>query len=186
MGEEAKAYTARRGNRFVDETGNRHGRLVVLREAGRQHREVMWVCRCDCGAEVTVRGAQMRHGKSASCGCLRAIRASATHGTHRLKQTPEYKTWCGIKNRCKHPYMKSYKYYGGRGIRMCDRWANSFEAFLADMGTKPTPQHSIDRIDNDKGYEPGNCRWATAHEQVMNRRITSRANADARAALEPR
>jgi hypothetical protein len=81
----------------------------------------------------------------------------------------EYQVWCYIKSRCYNKKVKAFKYYGGRGITMCDRWRNSFAAFLEDMGQRPTPKHQIDRIDNEKGYEPGNCRWATKKEQMRNR-----------------
>jgi hypothetical protein len=90
----------------------------------------------------------------------------------RQKRRPEYVTWAGMKQRCLNPHCADYKRYGGRGIGICERWRNSFENFFTDMGPKPSPKYSIDRIDNDGNYEPGNCRWATSGEQQTNKRST--------------
>ncbi len=141
---------------------------------------------CDCGNEYTSPLISLRGGKShqtLSCGCLndehRRDRVKAgicvrKAGGSRVHEHPLYSTWRGMNTRCSNPNAINWKYYGGRGIRVCDRWLNSFTDFATDIeneiGPKPTPSHSIDRIDNDGNYEPGNVRWATKKEQSMNRR----------------
>jgi hypothetical protein len=134
-----------------------------------------WLARCDCGTEVVVLGSNLRAGTTRSCGCLQAeIMASrALHGHARAdKRTTEYRTWLSMMTRCHNPNSDGYAKYGAAGVTVCERWRVSFEAFLADMGRKPSPRHSIDRIDNARGYEPDNCRWATPSMQTENRRST--------------
>jgi hypothetical protein len=130
-------------------------------------------CVCDCGSERTVRGPNLSRGLSRSCGCAER---PAKHGhTRQGKMTPEYRARVNAIQRCTNPLNCRFSEYGARGIRMCDRWLygengmSGFECFLADMGPKPSPRHSIDRVDNDKGYSPDNCRWATASIQARNK-----------------
>lgn len=116
--------------------------------------------------------AKLRKGSARSCGCLGRDVRRAQLTTHGQSTTKEYRAWHGMKGRCNNPNDKAYADYGGRGIRVCDRWNNSFEAFLADMGAAPSANHSLDRINNDAGYEPGNVRWATVTTQLRNQRRT--------------
>jgi len=166
-------------------TGQRFTRLVVRGDAGpyvhkgKSYRRVH--CQCDCGADVVCRPTDLRSGNTQSCGCLSrdmTVERSTVHGdAKRQGRSPEYRTWHGMNERCRYPKHKDWQYYGGRGIAVCDEWRNSFPAFLAHVGRKPSPQHSIDRIENDRGYEPGNVRWATAKEQTANRGKRSLENA---------
>ena len=152
---------------FKDLTGHRYGMLVVndywCRDGKAHH---LWLCKCDCGRETLARGNNLRTGNTISCGCQHSGgRATERHGMH---DTPEYSTWEHLVQRCRPEYFKSH-IYSERGIEVCERWRNSFLAFYEDMGPRPEGK-TIDRIDNEKGYEPGNCRWATPKEQSQNQR----------------
>jgi hypothetical protein len=155
---------------LLDLTGDIYGRLTVLYLVHPGPRNPMrsWRCRCACGRETTVIQQALRAGQTVSCGCLRNEKAGARLRTHGRSRTPEYSSWCQMIDRCDNPACKAYPRYGGRGIRICDRWRHDFSAFYADMGPRPSPQHSIDRLDGTRGYEPLNCRWATAREQREN------------------
>jgi hypothetical protein len=156
--------------RFVDLTGKRFGRLTVLSYQGRPKPSFhVWQCGCDCGNETVIEGSRLKSGKAKSCGCLRRELSAARRLRHGRTDTAEHNTWIGMKGRCYNPANPKFYRYGGRGITVCERWRDNFENFAADMGPRPSPLHSIDRIDNDRGYEPGNCRWATQLEQQRNR-----------------
>lgn len=149
-----------------DLTGKRYGRWSVL---GPGDDYEHWRCRCDCGTERDVGHASLRKGFSRSCGCLKLEMVRKVNKTHGLTRTPAHRSWVAMRQRCYNPKTTRYSRYGGRGIKVCDRWRYSFEEFLKDMGQPPSDRHSIDRIDVDGDYEPGNCRWATPLEQRHNR-----------------
>lgn len=152
--------------------GTRFGRLTFVRRSERttNHGYHLLEMLCDCGKTVFVRLGDVKHKATKSCGCLKREGAGTYGMTHGLTKTREYRIWDGIRSRCKRPNQQAWEYYGRRGIKVCERWDNSFEAFFADMGKAPTPAHSIDRIDPDGDYEPTNCRWATVMEQNQNKR----------------
>lgn len=169
--EQAKRLNAQPGDRFT--------RLVVISEAPPRRNTygapVRWVnCQCDCGATKEVRVVSLTGGVTKSCGCLSREMTSTRSKTHGEtvggKASTEHKIWTAMRYRCNNPSDASYENYGGRGITVCQRWDESFEAFLADIGRRPSRHHSIDRIDNDGNYEPGNVRWATETEQGQNKR----------------
>lgn len=145
--------------------GRKFGCLTVLSFAGTRSMRTLWRCSCDCGRRLTVRGGDLTEGKSTSCGCSRIV--------HGQLNTPEYSVWRGMKARCRNSRRPGYKYYGGRGIRVCARWRRSFISFLADMGRRPKGR-SIDRKNNNGDYTPRNCRWATPEEQRNNQRRRQR------------
>lgn len=160
-------------NRVLYEPGTRFGRLVVLAldDQRTDGGGLRWRCRCDCGREVVAWGTALRKGHTASCGCWRRDQSAGSHTVHGARFTPEYQVWLAMRQRCTNPKHASYPNYGGRGVTVCARW-DDFAAFLADVGPRPSPRHSIDRVDNARPYEPGNVRWSTRTEQTRNRRVT--------------
>lgn len=170
---------------FIDRTGARIGRLIVLRRSTGPGRGVRWDCACDCGGDVTVSSTHLGSGHTSSCGCLHRERASVVNLKHGHSTYPnggrctkEYNTWSLMKRRCFNELSVDYPGYGGRGVTVCAAWRDSFEVFLSDMGPAPSIKHSIDRVDVNGDYEPGNCRWATHRVQSRNKRtnvqLTSR------------
>lgn len=150
-----------------DITGVRYERLVAIRVAHTDHRgQVSWLCKCDCGKYTRVR--QLLSGRIKSCGCYFKEMQHTWVTKHGRYKTPEYTTWSALRQRCNNPRNKRYHRYGGRGIKVCARWQSSFESFYKDMGPKPSLKHTIDRIDNDKGYSKQNCKWSTHSEQNFN------------------
>ena len=159
------------GKSMDDITGKRYGRWIVIAQADayvspKGRRQPRWLAACDCGTQRVVRASDVISGKSRSCGCLSidvAIERLTTHGrTHE----PAFRSWRAMIDRCTNPKNNGWSTYGGKGIYVCERWM-TLENFIEDMGPRP-PGTSIDRIDGSKGYEPGNCRWATPAEQGRN------------------
>lgn len=145
-----------------DLTGQVFGKLTAVSLDGRIRRGAAWLCRCECGNFKTVSTIHLRSGGTVSCGCHRSRQG-------RLSSLPEYKCWKAMMSRCYHAHNEYYHYYGGRGISVAERW-HSFPLFLEDMGPRPNPSLTLDRIDVNGDYEPGNCRWATWLQQQRNRR----------------
>ena len=165
-----------------DLCGKRFGKFIVLHSTDkRSHANVLWLCQCDCGKTSLLDRGKLLNGNTTSCGCERrrlmqtSHNPSLKHGFARVKHKhPIYYIWKEMRARCQNQQTKHYHRYGGRGIKVCDGWKDSFETFLVDMGDRPSSKHSIDRIDGDGNYEPSNCRWATALEQASHRRISQK------------
>lgn len=158
-------------------SGQRFGKLVALSDVGKTTRGRVWRCVCDCGKETDSVSVYLKNGHKQSCGCLHAESAKkagvkrVTHGhttTEKKAQASEYHAWSSMKSRCTNPNTHSYKRYGARGIKVCERWMD-FASFYADMGPKPSTKHSLERLNTDGDYEPSNCVWADAFQQASTR-----------------
>lgn len=162
-------------SRVKDLTGQVFSRLTVLRLSHIDAKQnAQWVCRCECGSESTVRGFQLTGGTTRSCGCLQREVASMCGNrprppSVRKVRSPERNAWVAMISRCTNPANKAYKDYGGRGITVSEEWG-CYENFIRDMGSRPSSKHSIERINNDRGYSKENCKWATRAEQSRNHR----------------
>lgn len=160
--------------------GQRFARLLVIAKGpNNKYGQRRWICKCDCGGESLSTTGSLRSGTAKSCGCWHKEQASKANATHRMFQTATHQSWHAMHTRCRNVKQDSWKYYGARGVTICERWY-SFENFLADMGERPNGL-SLDRIDPYGNYEPSNCRWATASEQSRN---TRRAKEKARERLD--
>lgn len=157
----------------LDIAGHRFGRLLVVCLNGRSTKnKILWLCLCDCGSEYSATVANLRCGRTHSCGCLRNEMLSKRATTHGASKTREYAIYRGIIARCENRNVRGYPRWGGAGIAICEEWRRSFESFLAHVGPRPSPRHSIDRINNLGNYEPGNVRWVTVDVQNNNRKNT--------------
>jgi hypothetical protein len=166
--------------KFKDITGQRFGRLLALEYVGTsrerygyvKHRLAIWNCRCICGRELLVSGAHLRNGNTQSCGCLEKDLITKRNWKHgqakRTHKSLTYRIWCGMITRCYNANRREFKYYGGRGIKVCKRW-HKFANFFADMGPCPA-RYSIERVNNDGNYTPSNCKWIPQREQAKNQR----------------
>lgn len=161
--------TPRKAHNGASLEGQVFGRLTVQHFAGsNKHQSRTWFCKCECGGNSTVPTQHLTSGHTASCGCAN-VDANRKHG---LYKSSEYTIWGQMKDRCYRAGTSKYGRYGGRGIRVCDAWRESFAAFYRDMGPRPSKDYTLDRIDNDGDYGPDNCRWTTADVQYRNRRQT--------------
>lgn len=180
-------------NFVKDLIGKKFGRLTVIGFSGLDKcKKAQWRCLCNCGKLVSVAASSLRSSLTRSCGCfhqerLRAVAYKHGHADHRNGAVSvEYYAWISMKQRCTNPKRHNYKNYGGRGIVVCDRWRDSFINFLADVGERPGPEFSLDRINNDGNYEPGNVRWATRSQQQRNTTKKTLSDSDIALAIKLR
>lgn len=162
-----KNITKEPSSKFV-KLGDVFANLTVVAYSHSDKQNYFWICSCKCGNKTTVRTRCLRAGMTKSCGCIQ--QAGVTK--HGMSTRSEASIWRNMKYRCNNSNASNYYMYGGKGIKVCERWQNSFQNFYADMGDKPTPEHSIDRVDSKGDYTPDNCRWATKKEQARNRKTS--------------
>ena len=166
---------------FIDLTNRTFGLWTVISRhpENNKRNKPQWICKCACGTQKTIsQSSDLRLGKSTNCGCRKAKICGDRSRTHGKCRTKVYIAWCGIIDRTENPKGDFFYRYGGRGIKMCDRWRNSFQAFYEDMGEPPSPKHSIDRINNDGNYEPNNCQWVPPIKQMGNQTRTIKVMVD--------
>lgn len=148
--------------------------LLVVRAVGKFRgygkKEILWLCKCECGKTKKLPTSRITCGSDVSCGCYRKEMKGRYSLTHGMAKSPEWHAWLRVKARCYNKKHEKYRYYGGRGIGVATSFKNSFEKFYAEIGPRPSPKHSVERIDNSRGYAPGNIKWATMSEQRRNRR----------------
>lgn len=162
--------------RIANLSGKRFPHFIVLEQAqSNKWGAKFWRCLCDCGNTFTERSYLISSGKRQSCGCVLRATFQANITSHGMSRSAEYNIWNGARDRCRNPNNKDFEKYGGRGIRFWPGW-DGFEAFIADVGPRPSPRHTLDRIDVDGNYEPGNCRWATPSQQANNKRCNIRVH----------
>jgi hypothetical protein len=170
------------GRPAIDLSGQRFGRLrVICRDGNATNGAALWRCECDCGAITRVYGNNLASLKTSSCGCLKlelTVAKGHANRRHGGDGTPEYRAWVAMRSRCYRVRDPSYRHYGGRGIEVCEEWRNSFEAFIACVGLRPSPEHSLERLRVNENYCPGNVCWATMLEQNRNRRDNRRIEHD--------
>lgn len=172
IGDNTRSFSKTQMGTLIDLTGKTFSKLTVLSRAENKGGRVIWLCKCSCGEEKEVKGNNLNTGHTKSCGCLQREAVTERNTTHGGSGTLEYKSWLHMKTRCSDPNYEFYADYGGRGIKVCDRWVNSFENFLEDMGSKPTDDHSLGRQLVDGNYEPGNVSWETPLQQARSKRTS--------------
>lgn len=161
-------------SKIKDITGQKFGMLFVMKFYGLRSRRAYWLCQCNCGNQSVVEGKKLRSGHTKSCGCLKRLNGPTTHGhSANGRISSEYSSWVHMIRRCYDSNSDRYRWYGGKGIAVHERY-HDFRNFFTDLGPKPSAKHSLDRVDNNKGYEPGNLRWATAKQQLRNSSRTIR------------
>lgn len=169
--------------RAKDITGQRYGRLVALGPIGYRGKKLSWLCQCDCGQLTDVAGDSLHSGNTKSCGCWAKEYACTANRIHGMSNDLLYKIWISAIDRCGNPDQRAYANYGGRGIAVCDEWRHDFQAFRDHVSALPhfsEKGYSLDRVDNDGNYEPGNVRWATWTEQQRNTRLNRNISHDGR------